>query len=116
VRTAFTEWVTQIKRFDESSDVLLSCRLILLSCLQRRLNVTRLCQYIVPAACMSSKLPEDCVAELLAGNNSSTVNSSSTVTSPGDTDRRRAVAIAVPMVVGGGFAVSLPVQQSLQVV
>lgn len=96
------------KRFDDSFDVLLSCRLILLSCLQRRMNVTRLCQYIIPGACLSSKLPEECVAELLAGNNSSAVNSSSTVTPPGEMERGRAVAIAVPVVVGGGFALGLP--------
>jgi hypothetical protein len=89
-------------RFDDSFDVLLSCRLILLSCLQRRMNVTRLCQYIIPAACISSKLPEECVAELLAGNNSSTVTPLS------EMERRRAVAIAVPVVVGGGFAMGLP--------
>jgi len=61
---------------------------------QRRRNATRLCEYIVSAQCLQRKLPEDCIAELMANSTMHTADGAAA-------SDARTVAIAVPVAVGG---------------
>lgn len=65
----------------------------------RRRNATRLCQHIVSSQCLQVRLPEDCIAELLAGG-SHAPNSSTDSSGAGPP----AVAVAVPAALGGALA------------
>jgi hypothetical protein len=67
------------------------CRALLCVLLQRRRNATRLCEHIVSGQCLQQKLPEACIAELLAAQSAS--KSSKTTT----------IAVAVSVAVGGGL-------------
>lgn len=68
------------------------CRALLcVLLLQRRRNATRLCEHIVSGQCLQQKLPEACIAELLAAQSAS--ESSKTTT----------IAVAVSVAVGGGL-------------
>lgn len=60
----------------------------------RRRNATRLCEYIVSAQCLQRKLPEDCIAELMANSTMHTADGAAA-------SDARTVAIAVPVAVGG---------------
>jgi hypothetical protein len=68
--------------------------------MQRRQNATRLCDHIVSAQCLMQKTPEECIALMLAGNSSRAEASAAGI------DQRKAVAIAVPVAVGGVCAAS----------
>lgn len=64
--------------------------------LQRRRNATRLCDHIVSGQCLQRKLPEECIAELLANNSKMASADGSAAWSPA-----RTVAVAVPVAVAG---------------
>jgi hypothetical protein len=69
------------------------------SLLQRRRNATRLCQHIVSSQCLQVRLPEDCIAELLAGGSHGPNNSSSGGSGAGPP----VAVIAVPVALGGAL-------------
>lgn len=70
--------------------------------MQLRKNTTRLCEHIVSQQCLQVRLPEDCIAEVLAGS-SSTRGSNSSSQGAGS-GGAIVVPIAVPVAIGGEFS------------